>query len=231
MQTQLSYRRDGRQTDGQTDGQTAFQLYIVDGLPTSDGSDLVQYVNSKGSTEVAANPSKLNGLSDKRNDVAESENQKRKNKTVADPSDSNPHPPGALGCAPDRRHVSESNVQNERYSLGTQPCSDHDNEDEYMVYSNKHSLCMCVFDGHDGSHTVKFMKKYMNEQVFSKPMWNDITKSNKPEKIKAALANIIKEADANFFKSIEPFIREKQEIQSKIPKVILLISNNVNLIS
>ena len=149
-----------------------------------------------------------------------SDDQKRKSKTVADLSER---------CPPDRRDVSESSMQNERYSLGTQPCSDHDNEDEYIVYSNKHSLCMCVFDGHDGSRTVKFMKKYMNDHVFSKPMWSDISKSSKPEKIEAALENYIQEADHKFFQSIEPFIRERQEIQSKMPKVTLLISgNNIN---
>ena len=139
---------------------------------------------------------------------------------------SKPHP---LASPPHRRDVSESSIKNERYSLGTQPCSDHDNEDEYIVHSNKYSLCMCVFDGHDGSRTVKFMKRYMDEHVFSKPMWTDITKSSKPEKIEAALASYIQEADKNFFKSIEPFIRERQKVQSKIPKVTsLLISNNEN---
>ena len=129
---------------------------------------------------------------------------------------SKPHP---LASPPDTRNVSDGSVVNERYSLGTQPLSDHDNEDEFIVHSNEYSLCMCVFDGHDGSHAVKYMRKYMNKQVFSKPMWNDITKSSKPEKIEAALANYIQKADDNFFKSIEPFITERQKLQSKIPKV------------
>ena len=155
---------------------------------------------------------------------------KRKHKTVATDSSEHtiPHPPSGLACAPNTINVSVGSVENERYSLDARPCSDHHNEDELIVHANKYSLCMCVFDGHDGSHTVKFMKKYMEQHVFSKPMWNDITKSSKPEKIKAALANIIKEADTNFFKSIEPCIRERQEVQSKIPKVT---SNNMNLIS
>ena len=148
--------------------------------------------------------------------IMASGDQKRKSKTVADLSER---------CPLDRRDVSESSIPNERYSLGTQPCSDHDNEDEYMVYSNKYSLCMCVFDGHDGSHAVKFMKKCMEQQVFSKPMWNNITKSSKPEKIEAALANYIEKSDENFFKSIDPFIKKRQELQLKIPKVILLINN------
>ena len=133
--------------------------------------------------------------------------------------------------APDKRNVSVGSVENERYSLDTQPCSDHVNEDEYIVYSNKYSLCMCVLDGHDGSHTVKFVKKYMEGQVFGKPMWNDVTKSNKSKKIEAALASYIQEADDKFFSSIEPFIRERQEVQSKIPKVPSLISNSENLVS
>ena len=118
------------------------------------------------------------------------------------------------------RLVSVGSIQNERYSLDAQPVSDHDNEDEYIVHSNKYSLCMCVLDGHDGSLTVKFVKKYMERQVFGKPLWNDISKSNKPEKTEAALANCIKEIDENFFKSVDPFIMERQELQSKIPKVI-----------
>ena len=78
---------------------------------------------------------------------------------------------------------------------------------------------MCVLDGHDGSHAVKFVKKYMNQHVFGKPAWDDVIKSNKPEKIKAALANCIQESDVMFFNSIEPLIFERQRLQSEIPKV------------
>ena len=141
--------------------------------------------------------------------------------------DSKPHPPGGLASTLDKNNVSVGSMENERYSLEAQSCSDHDNEDEFMVHSDEYSLCMCVFDGHDGSHAVKFMKKYMNEQVFSKPMWNDITKSSKPEKIEAGLANYIEKADDIFFKNIDSFITKRQELQSKIPKVILLILNNI----
>ena len=115
--------------------------------------------------------------------------------------------------------VSVGSVQNEQYSLGTQPCSDHDNEDEFIVHSNKHSLCMCVFDGHDGPHAVRFVKKYTEKIVLGKPVWDDMTKSNKPEEIKAALGNYIQKADDNFFKSIEPFTTERQKLRSEIPKV------------
>ena len=123
-----------------------------------------------------------------------------------------------------KRLVSVGSVQNERYSLDAQPFSDHDNEDEYVVHSNKHSLCMCVLDGHDGSLAVKFVRKLIDQQVCGKSLWDDVTKLQKPEKIEAALANYIKETDENFFKSIDPFIKKRQELQSKIPKVILLLN-------
>ena len=189
-----------------------------------DGSELhkQQQVNGKkdNNTEIAADllkPSKTSVSASSIPDKYADADGKRKTRNIADPSEhSKPHP---LASAPQRRDVSESSVENERYSLGTQPCSDHDNEDKFIVHSNKYSLCMCVFDGHDGSRTVKFMKCYMDEQVFGISMWTDITKSSKPEKIEAALANYIQKADDNFFKTIEPFIRESQKLQSKIPKV------------
>ena len=143
-----------------------------------------------------------------------------KAKLVADRSEhSKPHPPSALASVADEKNISLSSIKNERYSLGNQPSSDHDNEDELMVHSNKYSLCLCVFDGHDGSRAVQFVKRYMDEQVFGKPAWDDITKSNKPEKIEAALANYVQKCDENFFKCIHPFTNERQRLQSKIPKV------------
>ena len=122
-------------------------------------------------------------------------------------------------CVPDKKNVSYGSISNERYSLDTDPFSDHENEDELMVYSNKYSLCMCVFDGHDGSNTVRFLKKYINHQVFGKPKWDTVTQSTKSEDIEKALVECIQGADEIFFKSIDPFISERQELQSKIPKV------------
>ena len=111
-----------------------------------------------------------------------------------------------------------------KYSLGSQPSSDHDNDDEIMMHSSGYSLCMRVLDGHDGSHAVKFVKKYMNQHVFGKPAWDDVIKSNKPEEIKAALANCIQGSDVismffNSIKPLKPFTSERQQIQSEIPKV------------
>ena len=125
---------------------------------------------------------------------------------------------------PSKRNASFGSIENERYSLGSQPSSDHDNEDEYMFHSNKCSLCICVFDGHDGSRAVKFAKKYMNQQVFGKPAWDDVTKSNKPKKIEAALGNYIHKSDEIFFQSIEPFTSERLKLQSKIPKVTVHVT-------
>ena len=128
---------------------------------------------------------------------------------------------GGKISVPNKRNASFGSVPNERYCLGSKPSSDHDNEDEYMFHSNEYSLCLCVFDGHDGSHAVKFVKKYMNEHVFHKPAWNDITRSNRPEKIEAALTNYIQTSDDVYFKSIDPFTTERQKLQSKIPKVAI----------
>ena len=146
--------------------------------------------------------------------ASQSVDQKANTKTAA----------GDLTSTLHKRLVSVGSVQNERYSLDAQPVSDHDNEDEYVVHSNKHSLCMCVFDGHDGSLAVKFVKKLIDKQVCGKPLWDDVTKFEKPEKIEAALADYIEKTDKNFFKSIDPFIKERQKLQTKIPTVILLLN-------
>ena len=132
-----------------------------------------------------------------------------------------PHPPSTSASASNKRNVSVGSVQNEQYSLGTEPFHDHENEDEFIVHSNQCSWCLCVFDSHDGSQAVKSLKKYMEKQVFGKPLWDDITKSNKPEKIKAPLADCIQKTDKFFFKCIHPFTTERQRLQAKIPKVRL----------
>ena len=133
--------------------------------------------------------------------------------------------PPSDGCAPDKGNISAGTVRNEIYSLDTQFSSDHDNEDERIVHSNKYSLCMCVFDGHDGLQAVQFAKKYIEQQVLSKQEWDIITSSDKREKIEAALANHIQETDDNFFKSIDNLICEKQRLQSEISKVIVSLSH------
>ena len=81
-----------------------------------------------------------------------------------------PHPPSASASAPNKRNVSVGSVQNEQYSLGTEPFHDHENEDEFIVHYNQCSLCLCVFDSHDASQAVKSVKKYMEKQVFGKPL-------------------------------------------------------------
>ena len=94
-------------------------------------------------------------------------------KLVADCSEnSKSHPPSALAGVTNVKNVNFGSTKNKRYFLGSQTSSDHDNEDELMVHFNKYSVCMCVCDGHDGSHAVKFVKRYINEQVFDKPAWN-----------------------------------------------------------
>ena len=146
--------------------------------------------------------------------------EKDKAKLMADHSEhSKLHPPSVSPGVPNKRNISVGSIQNERYSLGSPPSSDHDNEDELMFHSNKYSLCMCVFDGHDGTYTVKFLKRYMNQQVFGKTQWDDITKSSKPEKIEAALTNYIQKSDWLFFVSIRVFANERRMLQSRIPKV------------
>ena len=147
-------------------------------------------------------------------------NKKNKTKPEGDPSrHSKPHPPSASVTVSDNRNFSCGSVENERYSLGSQPSSDHNNEDDLIVHSNMHSLWMSVFDGHDGLITVQFVKKFLERQVLGKSTWDDVTKSDNPEKIKAALTNYIRHTDENFFKSIYPFIAERRQLQLKIPKV------------
>ena len=70
-----------------------------------------------------------------------------KTKPEGDPSQhSKPHPPSASVGVSDKGNVSYGSVENERYSLGSQPSSDHNNEDDLIVHSNMHSLIVdeCV---------------------------------------------------------------------------------------
>ena len=153
--------------------------------------------------------------------IAMSSNSKNnKTKPEGDPSrHSKPHPPTASASMLDKGNISYGSVQNERYSLGSQPSSDHNNEDDLIVHPNMHGLWMSVCDGHDGLRTVQFVKKYLEQHVLGRPTWDDVTKSDNPEKIKVALTNYIRKTDENFFKSIDPFIEERRQLQSKIPKV------------
>ena len=134
-------------------------------------------------------------------------------------------PPSSLSCSSYYHdyiaYVSAGSVQNEQYFLGTDSYSDHVNEDEFIVHSNKYSLCMCVLDGHDGSHAVKFVKKYIEKQVFGKPMWDDITKSNKPEEIEATLGSYIQKADDIFFKSMNPLLLKDKNFNQIYQRFII----------
>ena len=126
--------------------------------------------------------------------------------------------PAPGGTILDNINVSSGSIQKRQYSIGTQPFDDDDNNEvQHIVHSNKCSLCMCVFDGHDGSQAVQFAKNYM-EQVFRQE-WDIVTNSSMPEGIEATLAKYIEECDDSFFESIEPFICEKEKIQLEIPKV------------
>ena len=120
---------------------------------------------------------------------------------------------------PDRRNVSVFSLQNECYRLDAPSYKDHDNEDEFLIYPNQYSLCMCVFDGHDGSRAVKFVQKYMKGNIFDTKSWMKLSEINHHEEMESALAEFIRVTDNDFFKNIRNYIDEKVYLQSQIPKV------------
>jgi len=129
-----------------------------------------------------------------------------------------------IHCVSPYREMSINNIDlgsvpNERYALDAPSTKDHDNEDDVLVYSNNFSLCLCVFDGHDGILPTKFVKKYLNGWVFGKDSWLRISNSDNPSHIENALVQCFSDTEENFFKSIDPFIFEKRKLQSRIPDV------------
>lgn len=124
-----------------------------------------------------------------------------------------------LGDLLDKRNCSVYSLQNERYKLDAPSFKDHENEDDFLIYANNKSLCMCVFDGHDGSRGVKFVQKYMKGNIFDTKSWMMLSEINNHEEIESALAEFIKVTDKDFFKNIKNFIDEKVFLQAQIPRV------------
>ena len=122
---------------------------------------------------------------------------------------------------PDKSKCSVCSLPNERYRLDAPPYKEHDNEDDFLIYANQHSLCMCVFDGHDGSRAVKFVRKYMKGNIFDTKSWMTLSKFNHHEEMESALAEFIKVTEKDFFKSVRNYIDEKVYLQSQIPKVCM----------
>jgi len=121
---------------------------------------------------------------------------------------------------PDKRNCSVCTVTNERYALDASSSKDHDNEDDLLIHANNNSLCMCVFDGHDGPRAVQFVKRYMKVNIFDTKSWIKLSEVDIQDEMESALAEFIKVTDSDFFKSIKQFIDEKLYLQSQIPKVI-----------
>ena len=122
----------------------------------------------------------------------------------------------------DKRNCSVFSLHNERYQLDQPSLIEHENEDEFLIYSNNKSLCMCVFDGHDGSRAVKFALKYIKGNIFDTKSWKSLLEVNDHKEIESALAEFINVTDNDFFKSIKIYIDEKLHLQSQIPRVSYL---------
>ena len=129
------------------------------------------------------------------------------------------HTDMVIGTTLDKRNCSVYSLHNERYKLDAQSFKDHENEDEFLIHANNKSLCMCVFDGHDGSRAVKFVQKYMKANIFDTKSWMILLEVNNREEIESALAEFIKVTDKDFFKYIKNFIDEKVFLQAQIPRV------------
>ena len=108
--------------------------------------------------------------------------------------------------------ISFGSIPNERYALDAPSSHDHDNEDEYLVdkSSDSSSIYLCVLDGHDGRNAVEFVKKYLQNNLLA------VSQSVSPME---TIQDCVKNADAEFFKSIDEYIVKKLAIQAVIPKV------------
>ena len=135
------------------------------------------------------------------------------------------HTDMVIGTMLDKRNCSVYSLHNERYKLDAPSFKDHENEDEFLIHANDKSLCMCVFDGHDGSRAVKFVQKYMKVNIFDTKSWVKLSEVNSHEEIESALAEFIKVTDKDFFKSIKHFIDEKVFLQAQIPRVSCYLCN------
>lgn len=130
------------------------------------------------------------------------------------------HNPGYFRFVPNKKNCSVGSIPNERYKLDDQSLKEHENEDDFLIYANVNSLCLCVFDGHDGLRGVKFVRKYMKANIFDTNSWTKLSEFDRREEIETALVEFIKVTDADFFKNIRHFIDEKLYVQSQIPKVM-----------
>lgn len=132
-------------------------------------------------------------------------------------------PPSSAGP-----YYSYHSIVNGRYyitesrELQSQP--DHYNEDR-VFFINDDSSAMAVFDGHDGVKASAFVEQYL----YSKLINPDVVEGLRYDP-KATLVALIHEVEQEFFKKINNYILEREEIQSTLPKVILLLLVNCTVV-
>ena len=113
---------------------------------------------------------------------------------------------------------SQASLENERYSLERGGSSDHPNEDRYFATKGPGYKIFAVFDGHEGPRAAGFASNYMM-QLFDTPSWSHIVRQDNPAIICEALHEFFRTTENDYFKSIQPFIDEKERLQKKIPSV------------
>lgn len=131
-------------------------------------------------------------------------------------------PPPITYQSIEKPYYSYNSVINCRYSITeTSELSadmDHYNEDRVFFANTDEVIVMAVFDGHDGNKASGMVEQYL----YSKCINPDVIVGLRFE-TKATLYGLINDVERVFFEKMNDYIKEKNEIQSTLPKVTIVV--------
>ncbi len=116
-------------------------------------------------------------------------------------------------------NYSAASLENARYHVGGPPRADHSNEDRDFALEGDGFQVFAVFDGHDGPRAAGFASNYFMEH-FQSSSWQRVVPRDS-RAVQTALQEFFRSTEADFFRSIQPFIDEKNTLQAVIPPVSL----------
>ncbi len=119
---------------------------------------------------------------------------------------------------PSGEMCSQATVENARYSLDSQPSSDHPNEDRHFAVEGENFSVWCVFDGHNGSRAAGFASNYLLK-LLHQQFWKHIVKRADSAIICEALSGLFLDTEKQFFDNMEKYIERKKQLQDRIPPV------------
>ncbi len=114
-------------------------------------------------------------------------------------------------------NYSTASLENARYHVGGPSRADHSNEDRDFALEGDGFQVFAVFDGHDGPRAAGFASNYFME-YFQSSSWQRVVPRDS-RNIQIALQEFFRSTEAEFFKSIQAVIDEKNTLQAVIPPV------------